>query len=91
MSKRNKTRRLWLNIKFKIPAGVSRETVLRTLIDSVKRGEYTYPEEWKVALGWKNSLFAGMKWGEFTAEMKQSAKSSKGFDLAVLNYLGERK
>lgn len=90
ISKPKRRRRLWLQIKFNAP-GVSPRKVARTLIESIRRGDYEYPEEWNVVISWKNKLFADMKTpGEFTEEMKMSAKSSTGWDSAVIRYL-ERK
>lgn len=84
---RRKSRRLWLQIKFKVPAGVSPKKIARTLLDSIERGDYKYPKSWSVAIAWKNSRFAEMKIGEFTAEMNASAESSRGWDAAVISYL----
>jgi len=86
MSKRTKTRRLWLHIRADAP-GVSKNVLLTTLLDSIRRGNYQYPAKWRVALGWKNKPYAEFKWGEFTQEMKASAQSSPGFDIAVAQYL----
>lgn len=80
-----RTRRLWLQIKFS--KGLDRKTVIRALITSIQRGDYIYPETWRVALGWSNKVNGDLKWGEFTAEMNASAQSSTGFDRAVLAYL----
>jgi hypothetical protein len=88
--RRRKSRRLWLQIKYDAP-GVSPQKVARTLIKSIERGDYEYPADWHVVISWRNKLFADMKTpGEFTAEMKASAKSSSGWDSAVIRYL-ERK
>lgn len=86
MPRRNKTRRLWLHIRADAP-GVSKNELLTTLLDSIRRGDYQYPHNWKVGLGWKNNPYGPFKWGEFTQEMLASAKSSPGFDIAVAQYL----
>lgn len=82
-----KKRRLWLRVLFRVPAGVTRETVLQTLIDSIIDGTYAYPADWKVVIQWRNQENAPMKEGPFTAEMLRSKRSSAGFDKAVLAYL----
>jgi hypothetical protein len=88
---KKKKRRLWLNVLFKVPPGVSREKVLDTLIDSIDRGDYVYPKTWKVAISWRNKESAPMKTGEFTKEMNASRSSSDGWDSAVLSYLENQK
>lgn len=88
MPKRFRKRRLWLRIIFRVPSGVSMHKVARTLIDAIEEGDYKYPKSWKVYISWKNSAYKEMKTpGEFTKEMKASAKSSRGWDEAVLAYL----
>lgn len=89
MAKRNrkKTRRLWLQVKFKVPDNVSPRTVARKLIESVRSGDYEYPESWHVVIRWKNSLFGKFKVDEFTEAMEESAQSSRGWDSAVIAYL----
>ena len=83
---RNRTRQLWLQIKFDAP-GVSRREVIKTLLQSVHRGDYNYPQKWRVALGWSNRENDMLRWGEFTQEMKASRESSPGFDMTVIQYL----
>lgn len=90
MPKKKRSRRLWLQIKFKVPKGVSPQRVAKTLLESVERGDYEYPESWSVAISWRNKLFAKMKTDEFTNAMEESADSSYGWDFAVIDYL-ERK
>lgn len=90
-SSRRKKRRLWLNVKYKVPVGVSKEKVLDTLIESIDNGNYTYPKSWKVILEWKNKEFAPMKKGEFQKEMLASQSSSDGWDSAVISYLENQK
>lgn len=84
-----KTRQLWINIKVKFLRGPrpSPQVVRDTLIEAVIRGDYVYPKNWLVRLEWSNSPFGDMKHGEFGDEMRASARSSVGFDRAVLKYL----
>lgn len=88
--KKSKPRRLWLQMKFKVPKGVSPRKVARTLLESIERGDYEYPQSWHVVIRWKNKLFAKFKADEFTNAMEESADSSYGWDFAVSDYL-ERK
>lgn len=88
---RRKNRRLWLNVKFKVPKGVSRNKVLETLIESIDDGTYQYPKTWKVVLEWRNKESAPMKAGEFQKEMLASQSSSDGWDSAVISYLENQK
>jgi hypothetical protein len=90
MPRSGKTRRLWLHIKIFKPKGVRKKQAINTLIDAIERGDYRYPKKWRVALGWRNSPYGQMKWGEFTAEMRKSFQSSPGWDEAVLDYLERR-
>jgi len=85
MSK-NRTRRLWLEIKWSAPYA-GRNEVRDTLIRSIKNGDYEYPQKWRVAIGWANKEEVELNWGEFTKEMKRSRDSSPGFDIAVISYL----
>ena len=84
-----KSRRLWLEIKFYAP-GVSRETVIQTLINSVKDGSYDYPKKWLVGIYWSNHETRDFKAGEFKKEMRASRRSSVGWDDAILTYLRGR-
>jgi hypothetical protein len=86
MSRKPKTRRLWLKVKYDAP-GVSRQDVLKTLMHSIDNRDYIYPSAWRVALGWSNKENVTLKWGEWTKEMTKSAQSSEGFGYAVLQYL----
>ena len=86
MARKQRTRRLWLEIKYRTP-GVSKKEVKEKLLRSINNGTYRYPLQWKVVIGWSNKEFDDLKWGEFTAEMKASRKSSPGFDAAVISYL----
>lgn len=76
-----------MQIKYKVPKGVSPERVGRTLLESIENGDYEYPKRWHVVILWKNSLFGKVKSGEFTEEMEESAQSSRGWDSAVISYL----
>lgn len=93
MPRRNDTRRrrLWLLIRVKSrhgkPLDVKREMVRDTLIDSINRGDYKYPDDWYVQIEWRNREFDPMKAGEFTDEMNKSSRSSIGWDEAVIKYL----
>jgi hypothetical protein len=80
------SRRLWLQIKAYAP-NTSPAEVKRVLIQSIKDGTYSYPKNWKVGIWWRNSFFAPMRKGEFTREMRNSAESSVGWDIAVIDYL----
>jgi len=88
MPRKDKIRRLWLNVKWKIKHNPSRDTVVRRLIESIESGSYDLPKTYKVAIGWRNREDAPMKWGEWKTEMENSAASSPGWDSAVLSYLG---
>lgn len=87
MPRKDKTRRLWLNVRWKIAHKPSRETILKRLLESVENGTYDLPKSYKVQLGWRNKELAAMKWGEWKSELTDSAGSSDGFDLAVISYL----
>jgi hypothetical protein len=82
----NKSRKLWLEIKFVAP-GATRDEVKQTLINAIRRGDYRYPRTWKVGLYWRNSFSSPMRSGEFSREMRASRESSPGFDIAVIDYL----
>ena len=83
----NKPRRLWLKVLFKVPAGTPRDKIKSVLIESVRSGTYELPLGWKAAIQWRNKENAPMKSGEWTRELLASAKSSSGFDKAVISYL----
>ena len=83
---KNKPRRLWLKIKYSAP-GASKKQVMKRLIQSIRQGDYDYPDNWRVAIGWSNKQDGALKWGEWTREMIQSAQSSEGWDIAVMQYL----
>lgn len=83
-------RRLWLEIKFHAPE-VSKQEVIQTLINSVRNGTYDYPRSWLVGLYWSNREDGNFKSGEFQKEMRESRKSSPGWDEAILSYLRNRR
>lgn len=84
--KNPKERKLWLQVFFSAP-GATKDEVRETLIRSIERGDYVYPENWRVAIFWRNKEEAPMRRGEFTRELNKSAQSSEGFDMAVIRYL----
>jgi hypothetical protein len=83
----NKRRRLWLNVRFKVPPGTPREKVIETLLDSVQSGNYDLPDGWDVRILWRNRANAEMKSGPWKQELRASRRSSSGFDKAVVAYL----
>lgn len=83
---KNKPRYLRLAVKYDAP-GVSPRKVLNALLLSIQNGDYDYPHNWRVAIGWTNKPGGELKWGEWTKEMTTSAQSSEGFDIAVAEYL----
>lgn len=83
-------RRLWLEIKYHAP-GATRTEVVQTLIRSIRNGTYDYPRNWLVGIYWSNQEFGDFRSGEFQREMKASARSSSGWDEAVLDYLRHRR
>jgi hypothetical protein len=83
-----KTKPRFLRLKIRAMAtSVTKKALIDYLIASINRGDYKYPRHWRVVLGWSNSPDGDLKWGEFTTEMKKSAQSSPGWDIAVTNYL----
>jgi hypothetical protein len=90
-SSRRKTRRLWLNIR---ASGVPRSVGVRGFWETLRRAvadkSYSVPDDWNVELDWKNKEGAEMRSGDFGAELTASAKSSNGFDKAVLDYIGRQ-
>lgn len=83
-----RTRRLWLDVRFRhIPENVSETRIIRTLIRSIERGDYRLPRSWEVVVRWKNKEMAEYRQGRWADELTASAKSSDGFDKAMLNYL----
>ena len=85
--KKSKPRRLWLNVKAKIPKGVSREDFILVLMESIDQGDYVLPTGWKVLLEWRNKESASMRSGPWTEEMLDSSVSSEGWDRAVTSWL----
>lgn len=85
--KKERKRRLWLNITQKGVKGITRREFIKRLLRSISDGTYELPEAWKVTLHWRNTVQGRMKRGPWTKEMRQSAKSSPGWDIAVGMYL----
>lgn len=85
-----KTRKVWLNLKIRVPRGTSQREVINTLAQSIRNGSYKYPSKWDITIEWRNKEFADMKSDEFTSAMRDSARSSPGFDNLVLSYLESR-
>jgi hypothetical protein len=87
-----RVRRLWIQVLFDVPdKTIPRSEIINTLIRGIHDGSYRYPKAWRVAIKWRNKESAEMRTGEWTAEMRASAESSSGFDVAVENYLkGQR-
>jgi len=84
--KKERTRRLWLNVKQKGVKVTRRKFILR-LIQSIEDGTYRLPKNWHVTLFWRNKEEAPMRSGSWQEEMEASAESSPGWDIAVLTYL----
>lgn len=84
--KKQKTRRLWLNVTQK-GVKVSRTEYIKRLLRSIADGSYELPEGWRVTLHWRNTPRGKMKRGPWTEEMRQSRKSSPGWDDAVSIWL----
>lgn len=82
-----RVRRLWLEVRFKVPPGISREVVLSTLKLSILEKNYSLPIGWQVVIAWRNKENAPMKYGPWKGELVKSAASSDGFDKAVLAWL----
>lgn len=86
-----RTRKLWLRVYFQAPKAVSRERVIKTLIRSVRRGDYELPRRWRAVIEWRNKADAPPRRGEWQAELYQSANDpehgSSGFETAVIRYL----
>lgn len=84
--KKEKTRRLWLNVKQK-GVKVSRRKFIKRLLKSIEDGTYRLPRQWKVTLLWRNKESGRMRSGPWQEEMEQSAESSPGWDFAVTTWL----
>lgn len=90
---KNKPRYLRLQLRSSTPGAKNDKEIIDTLLDSIRRGDYDYKRKhprWRIAIGWSNHRNAPLRWGEWTKEMKQSAVSSPGFDIAVAAYLENR-
>lgn len=84
--KKEKTRRLWLNVK-QTGVKVTRRKFIQRLIKSIEDGTYRLPKNWKVTLLWRNSESGRMRSGEWQEEMQASSESSPGWDFAVTTWL----
>jgi hypothetical protein len=84
--KKQKPRRLWLNVKQKGVKTTKRKFIQR-LLRSIEDGTYRLPKKWKVTLLWRNKEDGRMKSGPWQEEMEDSAESSPGWDFAVTTYL----
>jgi hypothetical protein len=82
-----RVRRLWLNVRFDVPKDIPRHRIIRTMIRSIRRGDYRLPSGWRVVIEWRNKKTESMRRGEWRTELERSAESSPGFDLAVIDYL----
>lgn len=85
-----RTRRLWLEIKYKVPVGISRDTVISVLKKSVENKTYDLPIGWNAIIAWRNKENAPMRYGLWKQELQKSAASSDGFDKAVLSWLNKK-
>jgi len=85
--KKEKKRRLWLNVTQTGVKSVTRNGFIKRLIRSIEDGTYKLPDKWNVKLHWRNKEHAKMNSGEWQEEMTDSAASSEGWNLAVLSYL----
>src|SRR6516162_1307358 len=85
--KKEKTRRLWLNVKWSGVQGVTRTEFIKRLIESVESEEYEITKEWKVRIEWRNKESGEMNKGEWQEELTDSRESSPGFDFAVITWL----
>lgn len=85
--RKEKTRRLWLNISWKNVKGVTHRQFIKRLLKSISDGTYALPPQWRVTLQWRNTLRGKMRKGEWQREMLDSAKSSPGWDIAVSMWL----
>lgn len=84
--RKEKTRRLWLNVKQK-GVKVSKNKFIKRLMQSIDDGTYRLPKQWKVTLLWKNKEDAAWRSGLWEEEMQASAESSPGWNIAVSTYL----
>jgi hypothetical protein len=92
---RVRTRRLWINVRFKVPPSIPQDEIIDELIASVRRGrktgDYSLPRGWRAILEWRNKQDAEMRRGSWETELEASAESSEGFDSAVIQYLERRR
>jgi len=84
--KKEKTRRLWLNVKQK-GVKITRRKFIQRLLQSINDGTYRLPKKWKITLLWKNNEDARWRSGPWQEEMEASAENSPGWDFAVETWL----
>lgn len=85
-----RTRKLWLKVLYKVPKHVTIERIKRTLIRSIRRGDYKLPRGWQAVIEWRNKEDVEMRRGTWAAELNASASGpsgSQGFENAVITYL----
>ena len=82
-----KGRRLWLKIRATVPGGIGRAAFWGTLKQSIVRGDYELPDDWKVTLEWRNREDSPMRQADFSTAMLESAESSRGWDKAIQSYI----
>lgn len=92
MPRKNKTRPLWLNVKYKVPRSVPKWKVLERLKRSIENADgeendYALPKKWNVILEWRNKESEEMKKDPWQKALQDSAEPSPGFDSAVISYL----
>jgi len=86
--KRERPRKLWLGIEvLSVPRGTPRALLIDVLRESIRRGDHTLPDGWQIEIRWRNRENAKMRTGPWQEELDKSARSSDGFDEAVLMYL----
>lgn len=86
--KKEKKRRLWLNVTQK-GVKVTKRKFIKRLLRSIEDGTYRLPKKWKVKILWKNKEDAPWRGrdSDWQTEMENSAESSPGWDIAVTTYL----
>jgi hypothetical protein len=83
-----KNRYLRLNVKAtSLPANISRDKFIATLIESAETGNYRLPDGWEVQIEWSNYRNGRMKHGPWEEEMESSSKNGRGWDMAVTTWL----
>ena len=84
--KARKRRKLSLRVTGKAPRKTKKNKFIKTLIRSIRRGDYRLPKGYNVTIHWGNKGVADRS-GEWEEEMLASRESSPGFDMAVIRYL----